>query len=66
VADNNVSRNLLENCNFVLVPQNSLATFVVEKHNVVSNILLVVRYDLGAALAKGLDDLSRYGWMRAP
>src|SRR5450759_4639739 len=59
VAYDNVSRNLLENRDLVLVPQQSLTAFVVEKHDVVSHVLLVVHQDQWTALTKGLDNLCR-------
>ena len=61
MTHNCVARYSLEDCDFVSVPKVSFAAFVIEYDDVVGELLFVVHYNFRAALAKGLDNLSRLG-----
>src|SRR5579863_6754603 len=61
VTYNGVARYTLEDCDFVSVPKVSFAAFMIEYDDVVGELLLVVHNNFRAALAKGLDNLSRLG-----
>src|SRR5277367_1986012 len=56
-ADDRVTANMVEDCNLVPVPQESLAAFVIEHDDVIGPVLFVVGHGLRAALAESLYDL---------
>jgi len=59
MAHDSVSRHVLENCNFIIVAEVSLATLMVENNYVIGQIQFVVNDYVWAALTKGFDNFGR-------